>query len=99
MSVFLDWLSYARSLLITAPLVFIATGVMGTISVASSVFDATGRIQHACARLWARLVLVICGVRVRVTGAEQLREGASYVFCVNHQSHMDTPVETDPLLW
>ena len=57
MAGFLDRLSYARSLCITAPLVFVATGVMGSISLVSSLFDSSGRIQHACARLWARMVL------------------------------------------
>ena len=33
---------------------------MGSISLISSLFDSSGRVQHACARLWARMVLVIC---------------------------------------
>jgi 1-acyl-sn-glycerol-3-phosphate acyltransferase len=32
------------------------------------------------------------GARVRVHGAEHLREGASYVFLSTHQSYMDIPV-------
>jgi 1-acyl-sn-glycerol-3-phosphate acyltransferase len=85
-------LSYVRSLLVTAPLIFLYTGVLGTVSLASSVFDASGQIQHACSRIWARLILWTSRVKLRVSGLENLSPGIPYVFCVNHQSHMDTPI-------
>jgi len=85
-------LSYVRSLLITAPLIFLYTGVMGSISVASSIVDAGGRLQHACARIWARLILWTSGIRLRVVGLENIRPDIPYVLCANHQSHMDTPI-------
>jgi 1-acyl-sn-glycerol-3-phosphate acyltransferase len=87
-----DRLGYARSLLITAPLIFLYTGIMGSISVASSLLDSRGRIQHACARTWGRMILWTSRVRLRVTGLDNLRTGVPYVFCVNHQSHMDIPI-------
>jgi 1-acyl-sn-glycerol-3-phosphate acyltransferase len=87
-----DRLSYLRSLLVTAPLIFLVTAVMGSISLLCSVFDSTGSIEHACARAWALMVLQICGVRLKVSGQRDLRLGGSYVFCVNHQSHIDIPV-------
>jgi 1-acyl-sn-glycerol-3-phosphate acyltransferase len=92
MAGFLEKLSYARSLLLTAPLVFAVTAAMGLVSLASSLFDASGRIQHTCARGWAALVLGICRVRVEVRGGERLDPAAAYVFCANHQSHIDTPI-------
>lgn len=85
-------LSYARSLLVTAPLIFLYTGVMGTLSLASSVFDASGRVQHACSRIWARMILWTSRVKLHVSGLEHLSSDIPYVFCVNHQSHMDTPI-------
>lgn len=92
MAGFLDRLSYARSLCITAPLVFVVTGIMGSISVVSSLFDSSGRIQHGCAKLWARMVLAICRVNVKVSGYSDLRGDLTYVFFANHQSHLDIPV-------
>ena len=89
---FLDKLSYARSLLITAPLIFLYTGIMGSLSVASSLIDSRGRIQHACSRVWARMILWTAGVCVRISGIENVKPGRPYVLCVNHQSHMDIPV-------
>src|SRR5687767_13591080 len=85
-------LGYARSLLITAPLVFLYTGIMGSISVASSLFDSRGGLQHACARLWARMILWTSRVRVSIKGAENIVPGTPYVLCINHQSHMDIPI-------
>jgi 1-acyl-sn-glycerol-3-phosphate acyltransferase len=92
MKTFLSKLSYARSLLITAPLIFVYTGIMGSISVASSLVDARGRVQHACSRIWAQMILWTSRVRVRVTGLEKIKSGTPYVLCLNHQSHMDIPI-------
>jgi 1-acyl-sn-glycerol-3-phosphate acyltransferase len=66
--------------------------VMGTLSLLASAFDPSGRTQHALARIWARALLGVSGVRVQVEGLEKLRPGASYVLVANHRSYMDTPV-------
>lgn len=87
-----DRLSYARSLCITAPLVFIVTGLMASVSLASSLFDSSGRLQHSCARFWARFILVICGVRLKVSGEKQFLKDVPYVFFANHASHVDIPI-------
>jgi 1-acyl-sn-glycerol-3-phosphate acyltransferase len=87
-----DKLGYARSLLITAPLILLYTAVMGLISVASSVIDPHGGLQHGCSRIWARMILRTSRVHVKVTGLQNLRPKTPYVLCVNHQSHMDIPI-------
>lgn len=87
-----DRLSHLRSLLITAPLICIYTAIMGTISVASSLVDSTGKMQHGCARIWSRLILWTSGVRITVKGLGNIKPGVPCVFCVNHQSHMDIPI-------
>jgi 1-acyl-sn-glycerol-3-phosphate acyltransferase len=92
MAGFHDRLSYARSILITAPLIFAATALMGSVSLACSVFDTSGKLQHRCARAWARTLLWIFGVRLNVTGFGQLRPEETYIFCANHQSQIDTPI-------
>lgn len=89
---FADRLGSIRSVVLTAPLVFAATAVMGSISLISSIVDASGELQHACARVWARMVLGICGVNVTIKGDVRFQSDATYVFFVNHQSHMDIPV-------
>jgi len=57
-----------------------------------SLFDRTGGLMMKLARVWARTLLAIAGVRVNVEGLEKLTPGASYVFAANHLSYMDTPV-------
>src|SRR5262245_17139636 len=92
MAGFRERLGYLRSVCFTAPLIFLTTAAMGTISLASSLVDSSGRIQHTCARIWARIVLTICRVRLRVSGASSFERDVPYVFFVNHQSHMDIPI-------
>lgn len=91
MAGFSDRLSYARSLSVTVPLIFIATAAMGSISLAGSLVDSTGKIQDFCARLWARMVLAISRAKVRVQGELRFRKDVPRIFFVNHQSHMDIP--------
>ena len=85
-------LSYVRSLLITVPLCYLATVVWGTVSLFVSALDSTGRVQHLCARGWARTLLLIAGARVTVRGSEHLQSGCTYIFAANHQSYFDIPV-------
>jgi 1-acyl-sn-glycerol-3-phosphate acyltransferase len=85
-------LGLLRALLITDPLIVLATIVMGSISLLTSLFDPTGRKQHAVARLWAAILLKVGGVRVTVEGLEKISPDGSYVFVANHLSYMDTPV-------
>jgi 1-acyl-sn-glycerol-3-phosphate acyltransferase len=85
-------LGFLRALLITDPLIILATIVMGSINLIVSVFDDGGRKQLAIARSWSRLLLKIAGVKVALEGIEKVDLNASYVFVSNHASFMDTPV-------
>ncbi len=85
-------LGYLRSIVVTIPLIYALTIFWGTLSAFAALADGTGRLQHACARWWARCLLAVCGVRVRVRGAEHLESGRTYVFSANHQSYLDIPV-------
>ncbi|HZT29155.1 MAG TPA: lysophospholipid acyltransferase family protein [Bryobacteraceae bacterium] len=85
-------MSLLRSLLLTNPLIVLCTVVMGTISMAASLFDRTGHAQHRVARVWSRLLLRISGVRVRLAGLEKIDPRAHYVLVANHQSLMDIPL-------
>jgi 1-acyl-sn-glycerol-3-phosphate acyltransferase len=87
-----ELLSYIRSLVFTIPLIYLLTIVWGTLSAFAAVADASGRLQHRCARWWARCLLAVCGVRVRIRGAEHVTPGNTYVWTANHQSYLDIPV-------
>lgn len=85
-------LSKLRAYLFIDPLIVLATFVFGTVSAVTSVWDKSGRTQHAVARAWGRVLLAVSGVRVRVEGAEKLQPDCAYVLVANHRSLMDTPV-------
>ena len=84
-------MSFLRSLLISAPLIILATIIFGTLSLIASLFDRSGKSQHAIARVWARTLLAVSFIRVRVEGLEKLDPNATYVFVANHASFMDIP--------
>ncbi len=81
-----------RTVFFLIPAIGVYTVVLGTLSIASSLFERRGHFAHGCARLWSRLILVTTGVSVRVSGLEHLTPGTTYVFVSNHQSIYDIPV-------
>lgn len=85
-------MSKLRALFITDPLIVIATIVFALASLAVSIYDPGKRRQAAIARGWARVLLWVSGVKVKVEGLEKISRDGSYVFVSNHLSYMDTPV-------
>lgn len=85
-------LGYVRSWLFTIPAASLASAVLITTAVVTSVFAPGPRWQNFLYRLWGKVVLAIFGTRVRVTGAEHLVPGQNYVVVSNHLSLVDTPV-------
>jgi 1-acyl-sn-glycerol-3-phosphate acyltransferase len=81
-----------RTVLFLIPAIAVYTGVLGTLSVASSVFDRRGHFAHRCARAWSWLILATTGVTVEVEGLDRLEPGRTYIFVSNHQSIYDIPV-------
>src|SRR5436853_7857940 len=81
-----------RTVLFLIPAISVYTIVFGTISLISTLFDRSGDVGHACARVWSRLILLTSGVTVRVEGIERLDPHRSYVFAANHQSIFGIPI-------
>jgi len=89
---FREVVGYVRSLVVTIPLIYLLTIFWGTLSAFASLADVSGRLQHRCARWWARCLLGVCGIRVHIRGAEYAAPGRTYVWTANHQSYLDIPV-------
>ena len=83
----LRWLTW----LLFDPLIVLCTTLFGCASLLTSLWDHSGRRQHAIARLWARTLLRITFSPVTTLGADHLPAGPA-VFASNHLSYMDTPV-------
>lgn len=81
-----------RTNVLQAPLFFFCTAICGSLSLLSSLFDKSGRIQHRIARIWARGCVRISGARLTIHGAENLLKHPVAVYAANHTSYMDTPV-------
>ena len=84
----LRWLSY----LVLVPLVAVATGIYGSISLICGLWDKSGRQQHIIAHVWARTLLLISMSPVEIVGGERLHVHETAVYASNHLSYMDTPV-------
>jgi 1-acyl-sn-glycerol-3-phosphate acyltransferase len=84
--------AFIRTLLITDPLIVLATFLMGSASLLMVPFDRHGDLQQACARIWAKMLLKIMGIRVTVEGLEKIDPRRNYIFICNHLSYTDTPV-------
>jgi 1-acyl-sn-glycerol-3-phosphate acyltransferase len=55
------------------------------------IVDRSGRLPHLVARGWAAVILVTLGVRIEVTGLENLPSGPA-VYAANHGSALDIPI-------
>ena len=85
-------MSLLRSYLITIPIIALATIGYGLVGRMIAFFDKSGSRQIAVAQAWARCLLWVSGVKVKVEGLEKISPDGSYVFAANHLSYMDTPV-------
>jgi 1-acyl-sn-glycerol-3-phosphate acyltransferase len=80
-----------RTLLWTDPLIVLATVVMGTLNLFAAIGDNGGDRQFVMARIWSKMLIRIMGMRMVVTGLENLEPGRHYIFAGNHRSYSDTP--------
>jgi 1-acyl-sn-glycerol-3-phosphate acyltransferase len=72
-------------------LIPVYTLVLGTFCLIGALVDRSGRWAHAWVRLWSRLVLWTAGVRVSVSGLENVPPGPA-LFAANHSSALDIPI-------
>ena len=70
-----------RSYFVYVPLVYLYTLVLGILSLLSSLFDRSGRVQHWFARLWSRMILKTGFVPVHRRGAGEHRSVATRGLC------------------
>jgi len=68
----------------------IHTIVFASWAIAISIFDSTGRLVHRYAAVpWAKVILWVCGVRVKVEGLGNLDVHVPRIYLSNHQSAFD----------
>jgi 1-acyl-sn-glycerol-3-phosphate acyltransferase len=86
------WGSRLRSYFWFDPLIWMYTVVLGLISLPTSLFSDSGRIQHDFARFWSWLIMKTILSPVKVTGLDKIDRGKPHVYAVNHASALDIPL-------
>jgi 1-acyl-sn-glycerol-3-phosphate acyltransferase len=91
------WLSRLRSYFILAPLIWVYTIILGTLSLVCSLFDRNGRMQHNLARFWSWLIMKTILSPVKVTGMDlsnkdKIDSSKPRVYAVTHASALDIPI-------
>jgi 1-acyl-sn-glycerol-3-phosphate acyltransferase len=84
-------LSRLRSYLIFDPLIWAYTVFMGTLSLLSSLFDRSGRIQQWFAVTWSKMILKTISSPVKLVGMERIDTSQPYMYAFNHLSALDIP--------
>ena len=77
----------------------VAVWVLGIISTVSAFllialvwpFDRRGALKHYFCVLWARSIIAVSGVKVSVTGIENVPRDRAVLFLSNHQGAFDIP--------
>lgn len=66
------------------------TIAMSLFGIFLSFFEGSGRLVHFyCAVPWAKAILWICGIKVKVSGLDHVKEGVQNIYMANHQSIFD----------
>lgn len=91
-TIYTETMALVRALFLTDPYIVVSTIFFAVISFLVSFFDSVGNAQIGVARVWARGILFVAGVRVKAEGLEKIKADGSYVIAANHASYMDTPV-------
>jgi 1-acyl-sn-glycerol-3-phosphate acyltransferase len=62
---------------------------LGSLSVILRFFDTSGNQSHRVASLWSRLICQWNGIRVEITGVENILTNQPQIFIANHQGYYD----------
>ena len=62
---------------------------LGTCSLLSVLWDRSGNSSHRIASLWARSLCRLNGIKVKITGLENISKDHAQIFVANHQSFFD----------
>ena len=63
--------------------------ILGTVATVLGVFDRSGNQSHKVAALWSRLICKWNGIRVEVSGTENILVDQPQIFIANHQGYYD----------
>jgi len=82
--------AFLRALLLILSAAFL-TAVVGTLGLGVSLFDRSGGWASSFQRAWVHSLFRLNGIRIRVQGRENLKEGNANILISNHASLLDIP--------
>ncbi len=72
--------------------IIVATNAcLSIIALLSLLVEKDGRTYFWAGSSWAKFTLLVCGVKVRVRGMENISPNGAYIFVTNHASMFDIP--------
>ncbi len=63
--------------------------ILGILAIIARIFDKSGNISHTISRLWCRLLCKLNGVKVEISGQENILTDRPQIFVSNHQGYFD----------
>ena len=70
--------------------IVIHTIIFCLLAILVSFFDKSKRsVRFNVSMPWSKMILWVCGIKVRIKGQENVRDGIPTVFMCNHQSYFD----------
>ena len=82
-----------RALLTIGRIVIIvaSNACLSIIALLSLLVEKDGRTYFWAGSSWSKFTLIVCGVKVRVRGMENISPNGAYIFVTNHASMFDIP--------
>jgi 1-acyl-sn-glycerol-3-phosphate acyltransferase len=78
---------------IIAAIIFLCvTIVLSVISIPAALFDRSGSAYLLLARIWSKIFLLLYGIKLSISGLENIQKHEHYVFVANHSSYTDIPI-------
>jgi 1-acyl-sn-glycerol-3-phosphate acyltransferase len=68
------------------------TAVLCVVAIMLAFFSREGNPVHIIARIWAKSILFVSGIKVDVQGLTNIDPSKSYIYMANHRSNFDIPV-------
>ncbi len=81
-------------LIFFVPVFVFATVLCSLLAIIGGIFNPYSRYNNAVMKLWGRISLLAAGVKLHITGLENVQPETPYIVVANHQSHIDIPVVT-----
>ena len=87
----LNAIRWLRSIFISIPLIVLGTIAAATLGIAASLVISKSPALDSIKKTWARWILAVAFVSIRVRGRENIASDRTVLYCSNHLSYLDPP--------